>query len=274
MVNGFRPASLQEALEILAAEKCVPYAGGTDLMVERREGVSYCFIGRLPELRRITADGETVRIGAAVTFSEALDSSLVPPIMKEAVSHIAAPAVRNAGTFGGNLGNGAGKADSVPVEIAADARMRIVSLRGEREISVESFYQGYRKLDLKPDELIAEIILPARGLERYYYEKVAGRNALAISRVSFAGIFSEENGVITNAAAAFGAVYGLVLRYRDLEKILVGKTVEEAGKMKKDTLKAYERRISEVLLADRVCEAYRTAVCVNLLDEFLKKFGI
>ena len=45
---------------------------------------------------------------AAVTYTEALASPVVPQLMKEAISRIAAPAIRNAGTFGGNLGNGAG----------------------------------------------------------------------------------------------------------------------------------------------------------------------
>ena len=109
MVNGFVPKDLREALELRAAENVVPYAGGTDLMVENRPGVSYLFIGKLAELRQIREDERCIRIGAAVTYTEALASPLVPPLMKEAVSRIAAPAIRNAGTFGGNLGNGSAK---------------------------------------------------------------------------------------------------------------------------------------------------------------------
>ena len=41
MVNGYVAASLQEALELRAARDVVPYAGGTDLMVENRQGVEY-----------------------------------------------------------------------------------------------------------------------------------------------------------------------------------------------------------------------------------------
>lgn len=274
MVNKYTPQTLREALELRAATDWIPYAGGTDLMVQRPQGASYLFINQIPELKQITADGESVRIGAAVTYAEALKSELVPPIMKEAVSRIAAPAIRNAGTFGGNLGNGAGKADTVPVEVAADAQIKLVSLGGERVIGVQDFYLGYRKLDLREDELIAEIILPAHGLDNYYYEKVGGRNALAISRVSFAGVFAEENGRIANAAAAFGAVYGLPLRFRDLEQRLIGKTLAEASAMKQDYLAAYAERVSGLLLADRVSEEYRTAVCVNLLGAFLSKFGV
>ena len=272
MVNGFTPKTLQEALELRAAHDVVPYAGGTDLMVENRKGVSYLFIGRLPELRQIAADGEYIRIGAAATFTEALASDLVPPLMKEALKRIAAPAIRNAGTFGGNLGNGSAKADSVLIGFAADAKLRLASLRGERIVDIDKFYLGRKKLDLADDELITEILLPKEGLENYYYEKVGGRNALAISRVSFAGIYAEKDGRITNIAAAFGAVAEVVLRYRDIEEMLIGKTVEEARELKSAFLNAYADRMT--LTRGRVSAEYRKAVCMNLLSEFLAKFGI
>ena len=74
MVNGYKPATLDEALGLRRDTDAVPYAGGTDLMVENRPGVSYLFIGHLPELRRIRADDVWIRIGAAVTFTQALES--------------------------------------------------------------------------------------------------------------------------------------------------------------------------------------------------------
>ena len=272
MVNGYVATSLREALEIRAAHDVVPYAGGTDLMVENRKGVEYLFLNKVPELRKIAVDDEFVRIGAAVTFTEALGDPNVPPLMKEAVSRIAAPAIRNAGTFGGNLGNGSAKADTVLIEFAADAKLRLASKRGERVVDVGKFYLGRKKLDLADDELIAEVLLPKTGLEQYSYEKVGGRNALAISRVSFAGVFAEEGGRITNVAAAFGAVADTVLRYRDLEAMFLGKTVAEAKAMKEDYLRAYAGRMA--LKRGRVSAEYRKNVCMNLLGDFLTKFGI
>ena len=90
MVHGFKPATLNEALSLLRDTRAVPYAGGTDLMVENRPGISYLFIGHLPELRQIRADESFVRIGAAVTFTQALESDLIPAFMKEALRRIAA----------------------------------------------------------------------------------------------------------------------------------------------------------------------------------------
>lgn len=272
MVNGYVPENLAQALELLSQNTLVPYAGGTDLMVENRKGVSYLFIGKLPELREIKEDETYIRIGSAVTFTEALASNTVPQLMKEAVSRIAAPAIRNAGTFGGNLGNGSAKADTVLIEFAADAKLRLLSVRGERIVPVDKFYLGRKKLDLAADELIAEILLPKAGLDNYYYKKVGGRNALAISRVSFAGLFGVEEGKITRFTAAFGAVADTVLRFKDLEVLLVGKTLEEAKALKADFLKAYSDKM--VLTRGRVSAEYRKIVCMNLLRDFLSEKGV
>ena len=262
MVNGYKPSSLQEALEIRAAKDVVPYAGGTDLMVENRQGVSYLFLSKIPELKEIRLDDEYVRIGAAVTFTQALESSLIPPLMKEAVSRIAAPAIRNAGTFGGNIGNGSAKADSVLIHFVADAKVRLVSLRGERIVDIGQFYKGRKALDLASDELIAEVLLPRTGLENYYYKKVGGRNALAISRVSFAGLIVMDGDVIRHT----------VLRMRDLEKMFEGKTLAEAKACKDEILSLYASRME--LTRGRVSAEYRKAVCMNLLKDFLEEKGI
>ena len=272
MVNGTFAASLQEALELRAARDVVPYAGGTDLMVENRKDVEYLFLKRVPELRQITVDGSYVRIGAAVTFTEALKNPWVPQLMKEAVSRIAAPAIRNAGTFGGNLGNGSAKADTVLIEFVSDAKLRLASTAGERIVDIERFCLGHKKLDLRSDELIVEILLPKQGLDHYCYEKVGGRSALAISHVSFAGVFDMENGRITNIAAAFGAVADTVLRFREIEAMFIGKTPDEAKTLRSDYLEAYAENL--VLTHGRVSAEYRRNVCLNLLDGFLTKFGI
>lgn len=272
MVNGYVPKTLAEALELRSKYDLVPYAGGTDLMVENRPNVSYLFLGKLNELKSITDDKDYVRIGAAVTYTEALASPVVPQLMKEAVSRIAAPAIRNAGTFGGNLGNGSAKADSVLIEFVTGAKLKLLSVNGERIVDVEKFYLGRKKLDLHSDEIIAEILLPKAGINDYYYKKVGGRNALAISRVSFAGLLSVENGVITRFSAAFGAVADTVLRFRKLEDMLIGKTVAEAKSVKPELLKAYDESL--VLTRGRVSAEYRKTVCMNLLNDFLTEKGI
>lgn len=266
MKNGFNANSLQDALKVRAENDCVLYAGGTDLMVENRKDPVYLFLSGVPELKVIEKTDRGLEIGSGVTFTQAIGDALIPELMKEALTRIAAPAVRNAGTFGGNLGNGSAKADSVLIEYVLDARLVISSVKGEREIAVEDFYKGRKELDLGSDEIITKIILPDIPEYKYYYQKVGGRNALAISRVSFAGVFSEDNGKITRIAAAFGAVAPTVLRYKDIEDKLIGKTKDEFASVKEDIISEYADRMQ--LTKGRVSAEYRKTVCMNLLRDF------
>ncbi len=261
--------TLEEALKIRAQENVIPYAGGTDLMVENRKDAVYLFLNRVKALQQIREDADNVYIGSGVTFTQALQSPVVPALMKEAVSHIAAPAIRNAGTFGGNLGNGSAKADSVLIEYVTDSKLKIVSEKEERIVDVANFYRGRRDLDLSSTELIAEIIIPKAGINDYYYQKVGGRNALAISRVSFAGILNKENEKVTRLAVAFGAVADTVLRFKQLDEKLTGLSLAEARERREEFVKAYEDTM--VLTRGRVSAEYRKAVCTNLLRDFLER---
>lgn len=272
MVNGYSPASLKEALELMSQHKCIPYAGGTDLMVEDDSNRTFMFLNKIDQLKTITKEKGYIKIGACCTFTQVLENPLVPQVMKTAVRQIAAPAIRNLGTMGGNIANGSPKADTVVVHFAADSKVKVASLRGERVIDIDKFYLGRKKLDLANDELIVEILMPAEGLDNYYFQKVSERQAMAISRVSFAGIFRMENDHISNISAAFGAVADRILRFKDIEVMMVGKTLDEAKALKKEYINKYAS--SMTLTKGRVSAEFRKDVCLNLLDDFLSKNGI
>ena len=272
MVNGFMPATLAEALQIRASQTVTPYAGGTDLMVEEHREGSYLFLGHLPELKAISQQGDTLRLGACCTFTELLEHPLTPAILKDAARLIAAPAIRNEATIGGNIGNGSAKADSALIFFVADASVRLLSRAGERVLPIRDFYVGRKKLALRPDELIAEVLLPTRWLAHYDYQKVGARKALAISRVAFAGLLTVEDRVIAHCATAFGAVSDVIIRRADIDAMLVGKTLEQAKAIKQVYLTAYEQAIQPT--RGRVSTEYRKAVCINLLRNYLTAFGI
>jgi CO/xanthine dehydrogenase FAD-binding subunit len=271
MVN-YRPASLKDALELRAAETVVPYAGGTDLMIKASETVSYLFLDRIPELRSIRLDNGLLRFGAACTFTEILESGLSPAFLKEAVRSIGAPAIRNMGTVGGNICNASPKADSALVFYVTDSKLRLVSSRGERILPITEFYQGRNKTALMPDELLVEILMESKGLGRYYFKKVGARNALTISRISFAALYDMEDGVISVLKTAFGAIGDVFFRRGDIDAMLLGKTPDEARVVREEYLKAYEGAINPI--RGRVSAEYRKVVCMNLLRDFLDKSGI
>ncbi|MCL2564098.1 MAG: FAD binding domain-containing protein [Oscillospiraceae bacterium] len=268
MVNGYAPQTLREALEIKRKEQVSPYGGGTDLMVDHHRTGTYLFLHRIAEMQEIKQDDNYLRLGAGCTFTEVQEHALTPPILKEAISRIAAPAIRNLGTIGGNIGNGSAKADSVLVFFALDAKLRLMDADGERIVPIHAFYKGRKALDLALDELIVEILLPRVIPTRYVYHKIGARAALAISRLSFAGLWNVEGGKITACSTAFGAIDQVVVRIPEVDKILIGTPVAELDSVKERYLAAAGEAINPI--DGRISAHYRKTVCLNLLDDFVE----
>ena len=273
------PHTLAEALELMARGEFTPYAGGTDLMVKDSPGQTkaqgsgrrFLFLQGIEELRQIREDGQYLRIGAAVTYAQLLASDLTPAILREAVAQIAAPGIRNVATLGGNIANASPKGDGALVCFVTDCQLRLAHIQDgtiiERTVPIASFYRGRGLTILEPGELLIEILMPKTWLAGYGLCKVGGRRALAISRISFAGLFCSENGVVKHLALAFGAVEDTVVRKPQLDQMLVGKTLDEARKLVGPLLEAYGQAIHPV--QGRVSATYRLQVCLNLAADFL-----
>ena len=269
MVNGYAPQTLKDALEIRQRELVTPYAGGTDLMVDHRRSGSYLFLHRISDLKTIQIDDTYLRIGACCTFTQVREHPETPEILKQAISRIAAPAIRNLGTIGGNIGNGSAKADSVHVLFALDAKLRLQSADGARVIGIKEFYKGRKELDLAPNELITEILIPRTASGYYVYHKIGARAALAISRLSFAGLWTVEDGTITACATAFGAIEQIVVRKPEIDQILIGTRVAEMDEAGGRYLEAYANALNPI--DGRISAAYRKTVCMNLLADFIEQ---
>jgi xanthine dehydrogenase FAD-binding subunit len=125
MVNAYRPDSLDEALGFLKQNRAIPLAGGTDLMVQHRRPsgcapsfeLPVLFIGHLEGLKAMQAQKESLRIGAACTFSELLRWNELPEEFRTVISQIASPAIRNRGTVGGNVCNASPPATRSPISM-------------------------------------------------------------------------------------------------------------------------------------------------------------
>ncbi len=272
MVDSYFPTSLEQALKIRKTQTVVPYAGGTDLMLKDREGTSLLFLNQISELHGIKVDDKYLRIGAGCTFTELLANPLTPDILKEALRRLAAPAIRNVGTSGGNICNGSPKADSALIYFVLDAQLLLCSSKGQRIVPIDTFYVDRGKTLLESDELLTEILLPLADWSNYYYEKVGARKALAISRLSFAGLLESKYNHIVKFAVAFGAVDRTILRMRDIEQQVVGLTIEETKKHHKEILAAYGAKINPI--SGRISARYRKQVSLNLFDDFLTSKGL
>jgi CO/xanthine dehydrogenase FAD-binding subunit len=205
-------------------------AGGTDLILQLHERIlsvdTLIDISRVPELRGIRAEAGSIIIGASTTYSEIASSPLIlrnAYLLVEASKQIGAAQIQNMATIGGNIGNASPAADAIPCLYALDAVVLVKSVHGERRIPIREFHQGYRKVDLRPGELIVEISfpIPANGSSSAFY-KYALRKSQAISVVNASTLLQVKEGRIERAAVALGAVAPTIIRSPEAEAALLG----------------------------------------------------
>jgi CO/xanthine dehydrogenase FAD-binding subunit len=274
------PGSLHAVVSLLAAEPgaWMPIAGGTDVMVQYAAGTlsarKLVSLWNLPELRRIQASADELRIGAGSTYTDLRQHNVLQrefPLLTSAARWTGGIANQNRGTLGGNIVNASPAADSLPALLVYDAELILVSARGERRVRYVDFHTGYKKTQLASDELIQAICL-SRRLVGYlsYSRKVGARNAQAISKVCIAALGRVVRGVIEDVRIAMGSVAPVPLRLSQTEHVVKGQPVNPEL-----VLGAERAAIAEIRPIDdiRSTAAYRAAVSGKLVAEFLEKLA-
>jgi len=180
-------------------------------------------------------------------------------------------ATQNRGTLGGNIANASPAADSPPALLVYDAELELVSASGTRWFPYQSFWKGYKQIELRNDELIRAIRLPREKAGWvHFYRKVGTRRAQAISKVCFAGAARMEAGRIADLRIALGSVAPTVLRAIETEKLLRGERLTPA--IVQAAQKTLSREIAPINDM-RSTARYRLRVAQNLLAEFCQRIA-
>jgi len=193
-----RPQGLAEALRMLGDNPgAVPIAGGTDLMVQLRDGrraADVLLDLSSVDLIWVREDGDHLIIGAGTSMDRIARSDLARvlcPGLAEAAAQVGAWPIQCRATLGGNLANASPAADTAPPLLAASASVLLVSAGGERTLPVDELFLGPGRSALQPGELIHSVRVPAllaepgcRVVERF--RKVGPRREQVISVVSVA----------------------------------------------------------------------------------------
>ncbi len=211
------PRSLEEALTLLQErdEGTMPMAGGTDLMVQLKQGAErprrIVCLSKLSELAGVRAmeDG-SIAVGGGTTIaaleSDALLAEKAPGVV-DAARSMATIQVRNRATVAGNLVTAAACADLPPILTALGATVSAASSQGSRRVAMEQFFTDVRRTVLTPGELLTEVILPPREAgSGSAYEKFGYRRGAQVAVASAAAWLVLEKGLVRALRLVLGAV--------------------------------------------------------------------
>ena len=146
-------------------------------------------INGIAELGELSEQSGELRIGALTRQLSIERSEMVGrrwPLLAQAVAMVGHTATRSRGTVGGSAAHADPCAELPAALVALDARFRLVSVRGEREVRAGDFFRGSYRTALAVDELLSEIVVPALpdGARTAFVEQAPTHGDFAVAGVA------------------------------------------------------------------------------------------
>jgi xanthine dehydrogenase small subunit len=273
----YAPTTVKAATAFKAKNKnAMVFSAATDLGVPINKGklkpkalLSLNLIADLYK-SKFSKTTKSYMIGAKVTLTE-IENTLGPqiPEFEKLLQVFASPQIKNSATLAGNVANGSPIGDTLPFLSVIGAWVHLQGQSSKRKIAFNKFYKGYRKPDIKTDEIITAIEIPIPEPEeilRLY--KVSQRKDLDISVVS-AGIRTviKENKII-EFKFSLGGVAETVKPLPLTEKFLTQKLISDETIQKACQVLSKEiKPLSDL----RGQSDYRNKLSQNFLIKFFKE---
>ena len=239
------PASLDEAAELLSSHGASArlIAGGTDLMLElsrgARSGVELVVdISGLPGLDRISYGDGRVTLGPLVTHADVIASAPMRTAglpLAQACLEVGSPPLRNRATVVGNIVTASPANDTISALVALDAAVTMTSVRGERTVSINEFFAGFRQTVLEPDEIVTAVSFDALDRanstsdRRGVFVKLGLRRAQAISVVHAAVVVELDSGRVADLVVALGSVAPTIITVPEAAELAAGRELADAS---------------------------------------------
>ena len=235
----FAPQKIEEAVGILSryGKEIKIIAGGTDLLIQYYDRLyeinGWLDLKNIKELKEIKIHQNQMEIGAMVSHTQLEKSAEIKkyfPVLGKAAADIGSPQIRNRGTVGGNIVNASPAGDLLAPLMAYKAKFKLLSGKDETLVPAENFFLGPKKTILRPDQLLAQIILPLPKKRTYgSWIKIGKRKALIIATITLALVveMAEDNKTVKNVRTCLGSVAPTPIEIKEIRKKMVGKNFEQ-----------------------------------------------
>jgi 4-hydroxybenzoyl-CoA reductase subunit beta len=123
--------------------------------------------------------------------------------------------------------------DSAPMLCALDAKVKLESASGERELPLKDIYvdDGIDYLAKKSDEILTEVTVPGSSDAthcRSAFWKLRRRGSIDFATLSVAAaVWTDDHDVVTQASMYLGAVGSAPMAVLEIESVLVGNKITE-----------------------------------------------
>ena len=222
---------------------------------------------QIPSLQQYELNQDYLLIGAHTKLSNLrFDSQLqqVCPAIPYAIKTIAAPAVRNRGTVGGNVMGGEG--DLIPLFLAMQAELIFLTEEGYQTKTMLEWLATRQTTN----DLLVNIKVPLHPKKNThtFYKKIGRRETFTAAIVTVAGqVTFSEDGVIDTTTLAIGGGGNIPLRLVESERYLKGKDFSQIDwrAVYKSILDQYNP-VSDAF----VTNTYKQKVAANLLISALQ----
>jgi carbon-monoxide dehydrogenase medium subunit len=225
----YRAGSVSEAISLMQQHGGKFLAGGHSLIpvmnLRLADPGALIDIGRLSNLKGISAQGNTIRVGALTTHAMVAASDIVPKAMSEAAGWIGDLQVRNRGTIGGNVAHADPASDMPTVLIALGATFHISGANGDRTVAATDFFVDLFTTALQDGEILTAIEVPKSGAgSGSAYAKLVNP-ASGYAMVGAAAVVTVQGGTCTAASIAVGGATPYARKAPSVEAALVGKAL-------------------------------------------------
>jgi carbon-monoxide dehydrogenase medium subunit len=198
-----RATSVENALELLAdqGDRAKILSGGQSLMPAMNLRLIspelVVDIGGLAELRGIAVKEGFLTIGALTRHVDLLKSTEIAahaPLLADAVTHVAHPAIRNRGTIGGSLAHADPASELPACMVALAATIVVRGPGGVRRIAAREFFTGIYETALSPQELLVAVELPVapRQSTHFFHEFARRHGDYAIVGLAAQAVINDD----------------------------------------------------------------------------------
>lgn len=227
--------SVKDAIDALVKDPNAQIiSGGTDVLIRVREGKdagrSLVSIHNMEEIKGVELlENGDIRIGAGTAFTHITNDPLIQkyiPMLGEAVDTVGGPQIRNMGTIGGNICNGATSADSVSTMWTLEADIVLEGPEGERVVPIHEFYTGPGRTVRERTEVCKYFLIHKESYEGWHgqYIKYGKRKAMEIATLGCAVRvkLSADRKRVEDIRLGYGVAGPIPLRCRKAEEVLKG----------------------------------------------------